>query len=223
MKTMAFFFFLGILAQAKPQTINRVGINTTSPEATLDINGDVQVRAGDPQPGKVLTAVNSSGKAEWKNIGQQNLFAGRKLFRATMSNAQYQYIGFTEARINFDTEDYDIGNGYDPVNKRYVMSDSVGSVYQFNICVNFDAQPDIRINVYQNNTARFSFLPYSSTFGIPPDFQARTAFFSVELRCETGNDEVYVTLGYAGQAYIYPRTSSAPIVPITYFSGQKIY
>lgn len=139
-----------------------------------------------------------------------------------MSNAQYQYIAFTEARINFDTEEYNIGNGYDPVNKRYVMSDSIGSVYQFNICVNLDAQPDIRINVYQNNTIRFSFVPYTSDFAAPY-LNGKTSFFSIELKCETTSDEVYITLGNVGQAYVYSKTITSPIAPLSYFSGQKIY
>lgn len=45
---------------------NRLGVGTTSPAATLDVNGTVRIRGGNPGAGKVLTLVDPSGSAEWR-------------------------------------------------------------------------------------------------------------------------------------------------------------
>jgi hypothetical protein len=42
-----------------------VGINTTSPTTTLDINGQIRVRGGAPANGKVLTS-DANGNATWQ-------------------------------------------------------------------------------------------------------------------------------------------------------------
>jgi len=43
----------------------RVGIGTSNPAQTLDVNGTVAIRGGAPGPGKVLTSVDATGNARW--------------------------------------------------------------------------------------------------------------------------------------------------------------
>lgn len=42
-----------------------LGIGTTSPTKTLDVNGDIRIRGGSPASGKILTATDSSGNTTW--------------------------------------------------------------------------------------------------------------------------------------------------------------
>ncbi|MBI2438084.1 MAG: tail fiber domain-containing protein [Lentisphaerae bacterium] len=44
-----------------------VGIGgITNPMARLDVNGQIQIRTGDPQPGRVLTSLDTNGLANWQ-------------------------------------------------------------------------------------------------------------------------------------------------------------
>ena len=47
----------------------QVGIGTTSPSTMLDINGQVRIRGGNPDTGKVLTATDAAGVASWQVAG----------------------------------------------------------------------------------------------------------------------------------------------------------
>ena len=52
----------------------RVGINTASPTANLDVDGTVRLRAaGTPASGKVLTASDANGNAAWQTPGSARL------------------------------------------------------------------------------------------------------------------------------------------------------
>ncbi len=44
-----------------------VGIGTTSPSATLDVEGTVQITGGSPASGKVLTSTDANGNAVWQS------------------------------------------------------------------------------------------------------------------------------------------------------------
>ncbi len=43
-----------------------VGIGTTAPTQILDVNGQVRIRGGAPADGRVLTATNANGDAQWE-------------------------------------------------------------------------------------------------------------------------------------------------------------
>ena len=46
----------------------QVGIGTLSPTSTLDIQGQIRIRGGNPEPGKVLTS-DANGLASWQSAG----------------------------------------------------------------------------------------------------------------------------------------------------------
>ncbi|TVR76282.1 MAG: hypothetical protein EA412_13860 [Chitinophagaceae bacterium] len=45
-----------------------VGIGVTNPQSTLDIDGEIRIRGGNPAAGRVLTS-DANGNAEWEDIG----------------------------------------------------------------------------------------------------------------------------------------------------------
>lgn len=53
-------------AQMTLTTVGNLGIGTTVPTARLDVNGTVRIRGGSSGPGRVLTAKDNDGNAEWK-------------------------------------------------------------------------------------------------------------------------------------------------------------
>ncbi len=205
----------------------RVGINYDFPEANLDVNGDLIVRGGNPQPGRVLAATNSKGKVEWKDITSLAPGSGRKLFKVALTGNQ---SFFGEARVNFNNEIYDIGNGYDTAAKKYIMYDTAGSIYQFSVSLNYAASnvspvtllPNVL--VYQNGNIKYNYMPLTALPYISIPERARTLFFTFELKCETGQDEVavqVVAMDGAGITIYATHTASGNLP--SFFSGQKIY
>ena len=51
-----------------------LGIGTTTPTRTLDVDGDVRIRGGNPAANRVLTATGDAGVAEWRDIDQVGYF-----------------------------------------------------------------------------------------------------------------------------------------------------
>jgi hypothetical protein len=49
-----------------------IGIQTETPSSELDVNGSVRIRGGNPAAGKVLTAIDSNGTANWQTDGDRD-------------------------------------------------------------------------------------------------------------------------------------------------------
>jgi hypothetical protein len=59
----------GDLAGGQLIVQDRIGIATTAPSTTLDVNGTVRIRGGGPSVGAFLMANNADGTATWSNSG----------------------------------------------------------------------------------------------------------------------------------------------------------
>lgn len=65
------FFVSNDFVLSEALTLNNVGnmgVGTTAPTRPLDVDGQVRIRGGAPTSGKVLTATDSDGNAEWQAI-----------------------------------------------------------------------------------------------------------------------------------------------------------
>lgn len=52
----------------KNGAFDRVGVNTDLPGSELDVNGQITIQGGNPDAGKVLTALNTDGLATWSAV-----------------------------------------------------------------------------------------------------------------------------------------------------------
>jgi hypothetical protein len=143
--------------EAPPPPIDptkKVGIGTTTPQANLDLNGNLIVRGGNPGAGKVLTAVDNKGTAEWRN--QSN---GKPAFKICLSSDQAITNGSTETKVAFKEKIYDVANSYSLTDSVFVLNDAPGSIYHFDVHLSYTITVDLvsgdykrnLIRVYQNN------------------------------------------------------------------------
>ncbi len=193
----------------------RVGINYEFPETNLDVNGNVTVRGGNPQSGRVLTSINDKGKAEWRDFQQ---VSQKKLFKVGLS--QNQAGSSNPLRVQFNKIEYNVGNIYDTTLRRCLINDSIGSVYQFNLTTITTGGNSVYFYVLQNNQLKHIFRS---------NINLLTTTFIFELRCETTQDDIYITAssGLAGGSFEIQTVYSVVVPPQngtgTFFSGQKIY
>jgi hypothetical protein len=211
----------------------RIGINYDFPEANLDVNGTLMVRGGNPQPGRVLTAINEKGKMEWKDIVNQVPQPIKRLFQTGIYG---QYTN-TENSISFFNKVYDIGNGLDLVNNKYVIQDSIGSIYQFTLCVttsqpttnNLNSYPKVYFNIYQNNVLKKTFVHTNveKQLQFSTDTEISSNSYTFELATISNHDEIRLTIVSNAFGNIAITTYSPPLYNIggnsSFFSGQKIY
>jgi hypothetical protein len=83
-------------AQMTLSTAGNLGIGTSTPTARLDVNGQIRIRGGNPQPGFVLTATDANGNAEWRinpKSGTRVLYLSHPAFLP--SNSVFGYATVT--------------------------------------------------------------------------------------------------------------------------------
>jgi hypothetical protein len=106
------FYFL-VIPTVQSQN---VGVNTTTPTRTLDVNGYVRIRGGSPAYGKVLAATDANGNTGWMDVsdilptvafaasgaatgGAANIPGNGTYYRVPFSNTEYNwgasYTGLT--------------------------------------------------------------------------------------------------------------------------------
>lgn len=132
-------FFISFYASAQ-----NLGVNTSSPTNTLDVNGTLRVRGGSPGAGKVLVS-DASGITSWKNR--------RIAFRAKGIESQgaAQLANNSWYPLLFLEESYDYGNNFNLAptgadRNKFIVP--VTGVYHFSAATAF------------GNTSNF--IPYSS-------------------------------------------------------------
>ncbi|NOS56731.1 MAG: T9SS type A sorting domain-containing protein [Cyclobacteriaceae bacterium] len=90
----------------------KVGIGTTSPSATLDVNGDVQIRtiAQNNYSKKIVTIDENTGKLSYRDLGFG--FSTYLGFEAGNSNVGYYCNGIGHRALYLNTGNFNNGFGY---------------------------------------------------------------------------------------------------------------
>jgi hypothetical protein len=114
------------------------GIGTSAPTAKLDVNGSLRLRSGTPMAGSVLTSIDASGNAVWKE--------DRVAFKAYgMSSGRNVIADYTSVRVHFGGKKFDLGNDYNllaanatPDGNSSAFTVPVQGVYHFDLNVHID-------------------------------------------------------------------------------------
>lgn len=111
------------------------GIGTSTPTATLDLNGTLRLRSDAPAKGSVLTSQDASGNAEWVNP---------VVFRAesTFDNVSQLCPNYTWTKVLFNQSPvYNISSAYLPNSSEFVAP--TNGIYEFNTSVAFTSSANI--------------------------------------------------------------------------------
>ncbi|HLO55979.1 MAG TPA: hypothetical protein VK169_16925 [Saprospiraceae bacterium] len=106
-----------------------IGIGTTSPTSSLDLNGTLRIRSNTPIKGSVLTSQDNSGNAEWVNP---------IVFRAesTLNNTNQSCPNTTWTKVLFNQSVvFNISNAYQA--NTSVFTAPTDGIYEFNASVSF--------------------------------------------------------------------------------------
>ncbi|UAY52480.1 hypothetical protein [Ferruginibacter albus] len=200
------------LAAITLDTLNNVGIGTTTPAAKLDVEGTVKLKIGTPDYGDVLTS-DEFGNATW-----QALPAYFKGFKAYANSNQSIFSGSAYYTISFPTYDYNDGLYFNTTTSSYVAP--VAGVYHFDVTLvwsvtaNATAYPIITII----GAGSFATAVGRSQTIVP-------AGFSGTLTTQVSMDEK-LTTGEAIIVQASQSSSSTQTVTGTYltsFNGHRVY
>lgn len=169
-----------------------VGINTTSPTNTLDINGTLRIRGGSPGAGKVLTS-DANGVASWQAEQVVAFRAAGLIDNATLTLKQFGWI-----KVNFSqSPQYNYGLGYSGLSGNFVAP--YKGIYHFDVRTDLmDMQSEVHMRLLQkrgNSTWEAAFIKNDalSTSGNGV-YQFHNMLISSDLLVEPGDTfwiEVY--------------------------------
>lgn len=122
-----------------------IGIGTTEPTRTLDINGNVRWRGGSPKKGSILTSVDNLGNAVW---GETHAFR----MGGTVNNVPFLIENLTWTKVFFNlAPSYNAGGGYIPAESEYEIEEK--GIYHFNSVITYLEKANkhsIRIRMRRN-------------------------------------------------------------------------
>jgi hypothetical protein len=202
----------------------KVGIGTTTPQANLDLNGNLIVRGGNPGAGKVLTSVDNKGTAEWKTQG-----SGKPVFKICLSQNQPLPTHSVEYPVSFKTVMYDAINNFNISDSSIVLNDAPGSIYHFDInliysyTTNYNGgfQKRAYIRVYQNGNILHEF-PSGILYDLT-NYYPHSVGFDVQTLSSSDKIQINVGLFWAGGIIISgSQYGTPPAIKNSCISGYKI-
>ncbi|OIQ22667.1 hypothetical protein [Lacinutrix sp. MedPE-SW] len=139
---------------------SQVGIGTTAPTASLDINGNLRIRSLDQETNEntirdSILVVSSDGivkRVESRKIVQAVLKTAVKGKFSTSSLVNLTLVG-NEALIPFDDEDFDVNDEFNTTTHEFVAKqDGIYSLYaQIKANSIISATTNFGLSVYKNN------------------------------------------------------------------------
>ena len=185
-----------------------IGIGTTTPTATLQVNGTTRLLDGTQAADKVLTS-DAAGNASWQNSIRNTAFSAYASTSQTIFNNLNQQVLFT-------SEDFDSGNNF--ASSQYVAP--TAGVYQFHATVTWAPLNSFTfgngiIMLYKNGT-----LYRSKYMGLLTSPIINS--LSIDLTMNLNASDVitiYVnhSTGFTESTYILGAG------PYSYFSGYRLY
>lgn len=82
-----------------------VGIGTTTPSSALDVNGEVRIQGGNPQPGARLVSTDNNGNAEWQLPSDDYIFERDEVLHSYSSSDSYHTL-FYIPPMDFSAGEY---------------------------------------------------------------------------------------------------------------------
>ncbi|MES2774069.1 MAG: hypothetical protein V4722_07780 [Bacteroidota bacterium] len=180
----------------EPLATSKVGVGTTFPASTLDVNGEITIRGGNPADGKVLTSDNN-GKASWKTL--PNTSGTTRKLSIPFTAFQADIPGVT-LRMNFVNGGWIFfDNGINASNRMLaavMLPDSVritkmSLYYADNSSANLEASLDVAL--YN--------IPFASISTVAGSVLSSTGADAVSVSQVLSTGPLNVTVKNSGQAY----------------------
>ncbi len=123
----------------------RVGINTSSPTTTLDVNGPIRIRGGSPAAGKVLQATDANGNDVWADANGGLPKVAFSAYGAAAGGASNIPGNGVFYRIPFAVTIYNWGNhyiGWTGQTGYNIFHVPVSGIYHFDVQVDWKYSAD---------------------------------------------------------------------------------
>ncbi len=202
----------------------KVGIGTTTPQANLDLNGNLILRGGNPGAGKVLTAIDNKGTAEWKTQG-----SGKPAFKICLSTNQSIPTYGIEYPVSFKTVMHDVVGNFNATDSSIILNDVPGSIYHFDINLNYSyivnhnggVQKRAYIRVYQNGNILHEF-PSGVIIDLTNYYPHGVGF---DVQTLSNSDKITISVGFfwfTGTIVTGSQYGTPPAIKNSCISGFKV-
>lgn len=214
-------------------TNKNIGIGTTSPSTTLDVNGTVRIRGGAPAAGRVL-ATDVTGLASWSDLPQKALTAKVQTAQPvpfTNSGAGVRIIfAVNPASINPSMEFNDFGSGLNNATGEFTVPTTGVYLIDADVALNFSDNAssisitsDYYLGIQKTNSSGSDFLDVTFLRSLPRLWNIEKVSAVAKL---TAGDKISITLSHnLGTDFSTSGTTAnvSNFDPNTYLSIVRLY